>query len=234
MNPSRIAAAVAGPRRSSVLLALAAAAALVLAIALPGAAAAQAAGQPTAIAVAAPRSVQLGQVVTVKAKLVDGGGQAFPHARVDFTSPETFLNTTADMVVTSAVTDADGVATATFQARRSGALTVKAVFRGDATYAGSEASTQLTVTGSAQLYQQEVLPTVPGLNASPIGEFATAGGTRWLLTGWPIAAVLLLVWSSYATAVFFMSRIAAAADAGPEIAAAVAGAGGAGNAGGER
>ena len=199
-------------------------------IVLPGAARAQSPGLPTAIAVAAPASAQLGQTITVKAKLVDASGNVFPQARVDFTSPEEFLNNTGDMVVTSATTGADGVATAQFQVRRSGPLTVKAVFRGDRTYAAAEAATTLNVTGSTQLYVQHVLPSVPGINASPVGAFGTAGGTRWLLTGWPIAAVLLIVWSSYASAVFLMSRIAAAAGAEPELATDAA----SGSQGGER
>jgi hypothetical protein len=212
-----------GGRLGAALLTIAVAAVALLA--LPGAARAQSPGLPTAIAVAAPSSAQLGQAVTVKAKLVDGAGNVFPNARVDFTSPETFLNNTGDMVVASALTDDQGVATAQFQARRSGPLTVKAVFRGDGGYAPSEASAELTVSGSSQLYTQEVIPSVPGINASPIGSFGTASNTRWLLTGWPIAGVLIVVWSSYASAVFFMSRIAAATGEGPDLAEAAAGGG---------
>jgi hypothetical protein len=202
------------------LVAAVAVALLIAALALPArtARAQTPGGLPTAIAVAAPASAPLGQKVVVKAKLVDAQGNAFPKARVDFTSPAEFLNTEGDMVVASALTDDSGVATAEFQVRRSGALTIKAVFRGDGTYAPSEAAANLNVTGTAQLYSQQILPSVPGINQSPVGQFATAGGTRWLLTGWPIAAVLMIVWSSYATAVFFMSRIASSAGEGEEAA----------------
>jgi hypothetical protein len=201
-------------RARLLLLAVAASLASLALLAAPHIARAQSATQPTAIAIAAPASAQLGDLVTVKAKLVDAAGNAFPKAAIDFASPATFLNHSGDMVVASALTDAQGVATAQFQVRTSGALTLKAVFRGDTTYAAAEASTQLTVSGSKQLYEQDVLPSVPGINAAPIGGLATSGSTRWLLTGWPIAAVLILVWSSYAMAVVFMSRIARESSAG--------------------
>lgn len=206
--------------RACALLAVAVALGACALVALPRTTYAQTATQPTAIAVAAPPSAQLGQEVTVKAKLVDAQGRALPHVTVDFTSPATFLNHTGDMVVATAVTDAQGVATGQFQARRDGAITVKAVFAGNANYARSQASTSLTIAGTAQLYDPSVIPSVPVLNASPFGSFGmTNSGTRWLLTGWPIGAVLLLVWSSYGFAVFFMSRIAAAAEVAPGDAA---------------
>ena len=191
------------------------AAALVVSLAfllllLPRAALAQTpapgAGTPTALAVSAPASVELGQRVTVQARLAGTAGPIV-KATIYITVPMTFLHVTGDMVVASALTDGEGLATAVFAARSSGPLTVNAVFQGNATHAPSKASTQLTVSGDRQLYEQEVLPSVPGINAAPVASLGSSGTTRWLLTGWPIAAVLILVWSAFAAAVLSMWRI---------------------------
>ncbi len=206
-------------RRPCRLMVLALAVSLPLLV-LPRAALAQTPAQPTTIAVTAPASAQLGQRVTVQARLVGTAGP-IAKARVEITIPTTFFNYDGEMMVASALTDAQGLVTAQFDARRSGEQTVSARFLGGGAYAPAQASAKLTVTGDRQLYVQEVLPSVPGINSAPVSGFATAGSTRWLLTGWPIAAVLILVWSAYAAAVFSMWRIAAASgtDATEELGA---------------
>ncbi len=172
----------------------------------PAAAASQ---QPTAIGVAAPGSVTLGQTVTLQAKLVGIGGVPIPKERIDFTTNTRFLQATGDMVLAEATTDATGLAVAQFVARQSGTLTFTAVFAGDNNYAASEGSAQVTVTGNQQLYQQQAGVLLPGLNAPP-GQNQLAGVVpHWFLSGWPIAAVLLVVWSLYGSAVLFMSQIPA-------------------------
>jgi hypothetical protein len=171
---------------------------------------AAAAGQePSALAVAAPATATLGQKVTVQARLVGANGPIV-KAAIQFVVPATFLNTAGDMLVGIGTTDGDGLATAEFEARMTGALQVKAVFRGDTTYAASTASAPVSISGSNQLYVPDIGIRLRGLNTTPIGQEGTAG--HWLLTGWPIGALLVLIWSTYAVAVFFMSRISAEAD----------------------
>jgi hypothetical protein len=168
-----------------------------------------AAGQePTAIAVSAPASATLGEQVTVQARLGVASGP-IAKATVLFAIPANFLDTSGDMVVGTGLTDGDGVASAQFEARMTGSLQVKAIFAGNDTYAASSATAPLSVSGSQQLYTPDVAIRLRGVTAAPIGPSSGAG--HWLLSGWPIAALLIVVWSAYAVAVFFMSRISAEA-----------------------
>lgn len=169
--------------------------------------------EPSALAVAAPATATLGQTVTVQARLVGANGP-IGKATIQFVVPANFLKTAGDMVVGVGTTDGDGLATADFEARTTGALQVKAVFAGDNTYAASTASAPVSVSGSQQLYAPDIGIRLRGLNTTPIGQTGTA--SHWLLTGWPIGALLVLIWSTYAAAVFFMSRISADADRATE------------------
>ena len=171
---------------------------------------AQTAGtEPTAIGVAGPPNIALGETVTLQAKLVGVGGAPIPKARIDFTTNTRFLQASGDTVLAEATTDATGLAVAQFVARQNGTLTFTAVFAGDSTYAASTGTAQVTVTGNQQLYQQQAGVLLPGLNAPP-GQNQLAGVVpHWFLSGWPIAAVLLVVWSLYGSAVLFMSQIPA-------------------------
>jgi hypothetical protein len=161
------------------------------------------------MAIAVPTTASLGQRVGLQARLVSASGP-IAKAKVSFVIPTTFLNNSGDVVVAEAVTDSDGLAATDFEARSTGSLSVKAQFRGDDRYAASEASAPVEVTGSQQLYVQEAGIQLGGLNAAPIGQ--TGAWPHWALSGWPIAAVLIIVWSLYGTAVYFMSRISADAD----------------------
>jgi len=177
----------------------------------PAAAAPAGSQQPTAIGVAAPGSVSLGQNVTVQAKLVGAGGVPIPKERIDFTTGTSFLQASGDMVLASATTDATGLAVAQFVARQSGSLTISAGFAGDGIYAAAKGNTQVTVTGNQQLYTQQAGVPLPGLNRAPSSDLYLTPEVvpNWFLSGWPIAAVLLVVWSLYGTAVWFMSEIPA-------------------------
>jgi hypothetical protein len=163
----------------------------------------------TAMAIAVPANANLGQQVSLQARLVSEAGP-IPKAKVSFVVPATFLNNSADVVVAEATTDSQGLASTDFQARTTGSITVKAQFQGDDRYAASEATTTLEVSGSQQLYVQEAGIQLGGLNAAPLGQ--SGAWPHWSLSGWPIAAVLIIVWSLYGTAVYFMSRISAEAD----------------------
>lgn len=164
--------------------------------------------QQATLVVTAPASATLGEQVTVTAKLTSAGG-TIAKAPVQFVIPTTFLNGSGDMVVAQAVTDGQGQATGTFEARSTGALQLKAVFAGDNTYAPVTAAASATtaVTGNEQLYVPDIGIRLRGLNTTPTGQ--ATGLAHWFLSGWPIGAVLTLIWSLYASAVFFMSRVVA-------------------------
>lgn len=164
-----------------------------------------AASQPTAISIGAPATAELGQQVTLQARLVNGAGQPIAKAQVIFVSPATFLGTSGDVVVASATTDKTGLATADWQVRRNGTLAVRAEFSGDDQYASSQAATQMIVSGSQQLYVQHAGVRIPGLNEAPVSALS---GLWPRLSGWPIAAALLIVWSLYGATVFLIFRIA--------------------------
>jgi hypothetical protein len=171
--------------------------------------------QPTAIGIAAPGSVSLGQTVTLQAKLVGTGGVPIPKELIDFTTSTSFLQASGDMVLTSATTDATGLAVAQFVARQTGPLTISATFAGDNTYAAAKGDTRVTVTGNQQLYTQQAGVSLPGLNSAPGSNLTAEVVPHWFLSGWPIAAVLLVVWSLYGTAVLFMAEIPALGDEPP-------------------
>jgi len=177
---------------------------------------AAAAGQePSTLKVAAPTTVSVGQNVTVEARLTGAAGPIV-KAKVEFVVPTGFLKASSDMSVGTGITDGDGLATATFQARMTGDLQVKAVFAGDNTYAASTGTTPMSVGGSKQVYVPDVGIRLRGVTSSPIGQDSTV--SHWLLSGWPIGALLVLIWSTYGAAVFFMSRISADASNAPEVA----------------
>jgi hypothetical protein len=177
---------------------------------------AAAAGQEAStLAVSAPATVTAGQNVTVQARLTGAAGPIV-KAKVDFVVPTGFLKATADMAVGTGITDGAGLATATFQARMTGDLQVKAVFAGDNTYAASTSAAPMSVGGSTQLYVPDIGIRLRGVNSSPIGP--GGGVSHWLLSGWPIGALLVLIWATYGVAVFFMSRISADASNAPEVA----------------
>lgn len=168
---------------------------------------ATAAGQePTALAVTAPANATLGEQVTVQARLGMSSGP-IAKATVLFAVPTNFLNSPGDMIVGSGITDSDGLASVQFEARMTGSLQVKAIFAGNDTYAASSGTAPLSVGGSQQLYKPDLGIRLRGITATPIGEDSSVG--HWLLSGWPIGALLIVIWSAYAAAIFFMSRISA-------------------------
>ena len=188
----------------------------VAAAVLASAGGASAAGQQQAtLTVTAPASATLGDQVTVQAKLTSAAGPIV-KATVQFVIPTTFLNGSGDMVVAHGVTDGQGQTTGTFEARSTGSLQMKVVFSGNDTYAATTAtaSSAMAVTGNEQLYVPDIGIRLRGLNTTPTGQ--ATGFSRWFLSGWPIGAVLTLIWSLYAAAVYFMSRVVAEGDRATE------------------
>lgn len=163
-----------------------------------------AASQPSAISIGAPATAQLGQHVTLQARLINSAGAPIAKARIVFVSPATFLGTSGDVVVASATTDKTGLATADWQVRRTGTLSIRAEFHGDDQYAPSKVAAPIVVSGSQQLYVQHAGVRIPGLNDAPVSGLS---GLWPRLSGWPIAAALLIVWSLYGVTVFLIFRI---------------------------
>ncbi len=194
-----------------------------LALAMPGAALAQVALEPTAMSIGAPSGARLGEKVTLQARLVDSSGAPMPEAKVVFVRPSAeFLSATDDVVIADAVTDKQGLAVATYEVRSSGQLPISAEFQGDERHAASKADAQMSVGGAAQpLYVQQAGVRIPILNSAPpmgptmgseeqplFGLLSVISGLWPRLSFWPIAAVLLVVWSLYASVVRLLFRIA--------------------------
>ena len=177
--------------------------------------------EPTQMSIGAPAQASLGERVTVQAVLVDRRGNRISKATVYFTTPASFLNQDGDVVLAQAVTNKDGQAVVQFENDFSGTLTLRAVFRGDDRYAPSSVTTQIRAVGDEQVYVEHVGVDIPGLNVPPViapmaavqsparGVSLFVEGLWPSMTGWPIAAALIIVWSLYFFAVTLVFRVAA-------------------------
>jgi len=187
----------------------------------PQAARAQSQLESTQIVVGAPSQATLGQPLTIQAVLADGNGHPISKAVIYFTVSTTFLGDTNDMVVGQAVTNGKGQASAQIVVDLFGSVTLNAEFQGDTQYASSNATTQISMTGEHQVYNDHIGVDIPGFNVPPVigGPQASiqsqASIVRFIqslwpaMNGWPVAAVLLIVWSMYLLAVRFVFRVAA-------------------------
>ncbi|MBI3680398.1 MAG: Ig-like domain-containing protein, partial [Acidobacteria bacterium] len=189
---------------------------------------AQDAREATAIRIGAPASLEAGQRAVIQAVLVDSAGKPIAKALIAFTSPAAFLNNSGDAVVATAVTNKGGQAVIEYEARSAGRLTLKAEYRGDERYAPAQASAQLNVSNSEQLYVEYVAVRIPGLNTPPfVNPWAStrpgSGVTFYIaalwpaMTGWPIAAVLIVVWSLYVFVAVMFFRVAAGSGAPQDV-----------------
>ncbi len=177
--------------------------------------------EATQIVVGAPSQATLGQPLTVQAVLVDSKGHPISKAVIYFTAPITFLGDTNNMVLAQAMTNGKGQASAQIVDDFSQPITLNAEFRGDTQYAPSNAATQISVAGEQQVYNDHIGVDIPGFNVPPV-----VGGPQlslqpqpgivgfiqslWpAMNGWPVAAVLFIVWSMYLLAVRFVFRVAA-------------------------
>ena len=176
--------------------------------------------QPTQILIGAPATPKPGGLLTVQAVLADGQGHPISKAVVYFTTRQKFLGSTSDVVLAQAVTNASGQAVAQFAENFSEAFALQAEFRGDTRYAPSNATTQIGAAGAAQVYVEHIGVDIPGFNVPPVGapmasiqsQQGISGFIQSLwpaMNGWPIAAVLFLVWSMYLFAITFVFRAAA-------------------------
>ena len=177
--------------------------------------------QPTQILIGAPATPKPGGLLTVQAVLADGQGHPISRAVVFFTTQQKFLGSTSDVVMAQAVTNASGQAVAQFTDNFSGAFALQAEFRGDTQYAASNATTQVGAAGTAQVYAEHIGVDIPGFNVPPVGapmasiqspQHGLTGFIQSLwpaMNGWPIAAVLFLVWFMYLFAIKFVFHTAA-------------------------
>ena len=180
--------------------------------------------EPTQILVGAPSQAALGAPFTMQAVLADSKGHAISKAVIYFTEPATFLGTANNMVLAQAVTNGKGQATAQIVNDLSGTVTLNAEFRGDAQYAPSIASVQINSTGEKQLYNEHIGVDIPGFNVPPFsaslqpqtGLMGFIQGLWPAMNGWPVAAVLFIVWSMYLLAVRSIFRVAALANENEE------------------
>ena len=188
---------------------------------------AQSALEGTQIIMGAPSQSRAGAPLTVQAVLGDSQGHPIVKAVIYFTSQSTFLGRKGDVILARAVTNARGQAVATFVDDFSGSATLSAEFRGDAQYAPCTASIQIGESGGGQVYAEHIGVDIPGFNVPPIGSpradmslsqpgFTGFVASLWpAMNGWPVAAVLLLVWSMYLLAITFVFRVAAGDDTSP-------------------
>ena len=166
---------------------------------------------PTQITVAVPAQVPLGQTIEAQARLLDGTGGPIAKAIIKFSAPLAFLGSSNDVVLAQATTDASGIADVQFELRTTGPLEVHAVFAGDDRHAPATAAAAVAVQGDQQLYVQRAGVPVPGLNEAP--PQVSAADSFWpALSGWPIALVLITVWSLYAFVALLVARIARASE----------------------
>lgn len=189
--------------------------ALLLALALSATfAAPAAAADPTALTISAPASAAIGDRVAVEARLTNTRGDPIEAATILFVTSLAFLNGAGDVVMADARTGKDGIAKAEYEVRSAGRLAVRAVFRGDPHYLAAEASAEMTVSDGTARFAQEVGIRIPGLNSPPsvgvvLSETRGPLAALWpAMSGWPIAAALLILWSTYAFVVRLIFAIA--------------------------
>jgi hypothetical protein len=204
-----------------ILRALVMALVIILPAFAPYTARAQSQQEQTQISIGAPAQSNEGERLTVQAMLVDSHGIPISKATIYFTTQAEFLHNSGDVVLAQAITNNKGQAVAQFTDDFSGTITLKAEFRGDEQYAASNTTTQIAMAGQNQVYAEHVGVDIPGFNVPP--RFPAMASVQipklnfwrvifnlWpAMNAWPIAAVLIIVWSLYLVAVKFMFRIAA-------------------------
>ncbi len=183
---------------------------------LPRAAHAQSPQEPTQVSIGAPSQSNLGESLTVQALLVDSKGHPISKEVIYFMTQTTFMGKSDNVVLAQAVTNSNGQAVAQFVNNFSGTIQLRAEFQGDAQYAPSHAAAQVGIVGGQQVYVDHVGVDIPGFNVPPVSAPVASVQSPasfieklWpAMNGWPVAAVLLLVWSMYLLTVRFIFRVA--------------------------
>ena len=187
----------------------------------------QAAGQevpPTTIELALPPAAAIGQPVRGQARLLDADGSPVGGALLNVTAIVDFLGASGRVALAEAMTGADGVAELELDLRSAGAHEVRVAFAGDQRHAASNKVARIEISDAGQLYREHVGIRVPGLNEAPVfgeadgeagsGIAAFVAGLWPALSGWPIALVLIIVWSLYGYVAVLVARIARVEEVG--------------------
>ncbi|MBI4336378.1 MAG: Ig-like domain-containing protein [Chloroflexi bacterium] len=148
------------------------------------------AADPADLQLQAPQEATLGEQVTVTAVLRDASGTPIVGAPVILWSPAQFLSTGGAVQLGKVATNARGEATFRYEARTEESVVLNASFSGDSRYSAAQASAQMAVQGSAQLYQSSAGVRVPGVSV-------------WLLVG-----LLGGVWGTYLAVMVLLTLIA--------------------------
>lgn len=156
------------------------------------------AAEPVSLTVQAPRQVNLGDEVKVTAVLTDNQRRPIPGASILLLTPGDFLSVESTIELDRATTDTQGTASLRYQARTENSVTLTASFPGNNRYSPSQASTDITVDGAGQLYQETAV-VLPGIRV------------WWLLVG-----VLGVAWSIYFSVMVLVTLIARADMPAPE------------------
>lgn len=185
-------------------------------VALTPAVAAAAGPAPTKMRIAVPASAQLGEAAQVQAQVTDASGKPLEGVLVTFTAKLGFLEATSDVAVGDAKTDKAGIASTQIDLRSEGTIELTAVYAGDAQHAPSSATASMDVQVGAQLYAQGAGVKLPGFNQAPTSPGSSAAllpglAALWpRFSGWPVAVVLMIIWSVYGSVVVTLFRITAA------------------------
>lgn len=125
-----------------------------------------------------PAQALVGQPVQLQAHLTNDSGQPVSGATVAFYTQATFLGVTGDQEIARAVTDANGLAVATYEPRDAGVRDIRVDYAlpGDAT--AEHVTATVTADGAPrQFIRQTAGVQIPGLNS------------------WLIIAVVSIVWT---------------------------------------
>ncbi len=153
-----------------------------------------------------PEEAELGGTFTALAVLTDEHGRPLPGMTIVFEADAVWGEEfQGHMVIGTAVTNPDGVATLTTEARTSGVFEVAAYFPGNGRWGQVMEEADLRIRGDAQLYAPTAGIRVPWLNL------------------WVLAGVITLVWSTYFLVGLRVLAIARPPGPGTETVQSVAG-----------
>ncbi len=119
----------------------------------------------SSLTIAAPVSVTVGENARLSATAVDPSGAPIPGVKVHLFEATEFLGSLPqDVEVAQATTDANGIATLAYTARRSGARALKVLFDGDVRHQPGALELQMGVNEGAATYSVTPPPGIPGVN----------------------------------------------------------------------
>jgi len=174
----------------------------------------------TQLEFALPPQAAIGQQLQAQVRLTDAQRAPVAKASIRIFMPQQFLGAATTVTLANGLTDATGTLTVTFDIRTAGTFDVRAGYAGDSRYAPSSASGRIVIRDGGQLYVEDTGVRIPGLNVMPFvdgGAASAEGGVVSFfaglfprLSGWPIALVLIVVWSLYLYVALLVARISRA------------------------